>query len=123
MTCFLFGTLWSVLFWAMYITLSFFVTAAILKITSPKTFSYVTGIKLSQNSYGVMDRYVISDKIDYVAYTIGLFMFWPLVLILIATYYIIVKTVSPVFIKLLTRASELVPTITFEKQKEKTNNQ
>ena len=119
MTCFLFGTLWSVLFWAVYITLSFFATAITLKITSPKTFSYVTGIELPKNNEGVMDSAVFGDKIDCVSYVITLFVFWPLMLTLIAIYYVIVKLMVPTFIKLLTGAAKLIPTVTFEKQKKK----
>lgn len=119
MTCFLFGTLWSVLFWAVYITLSFFATAILLKITSPKTFSCATGIKLPKNSEGIMDGVVFGDKIDCVFYTIILFIFWPLILTLIAIYYSIAKLVVPTFVKLLTAAAGLIPTVTFNEQKKK----
>ena len=122
MTYFLFGTLWSVLFWVAYIAVSFFVTVIVLRTTSPRAFKFVTGIKVPERPDSAMDCVIFSDNIDYVAYTVMLFMFWPLVLMLIVAYCLVIKIGVPVFTSLLIKTAKMTPTITFGKQEKQHPN-
>ena len=125
---FLFGTLWAVLFWVSYFIGSFFASAFIIKTLDRGSFNYLA--KKGDYCKEAYNRTGIGFMINFI---IIVFLFWPLILVLMSLYYTIARVVAPVFVKLILKADKLTPTIIFNKQDKedkkvtnhwkKTNNQ
>ena len=109
MTYFLFGTLWSVLFWVGYFTLSLFVTIRILKIMPQKdmpAYNYIT-----QNG----EPYNKGDVSPYIVLTTLLLLLWPIVLSMLLIAKLFTRVIWPSLRKAMIYLDQSAPTITFEK--------
>ena len=106
---FLFGTLWSVLFWVAYFGLGIFAVTIILKIIAKETFAYLT--KSSEAYYG-------NGTFDYTLIVITNLLFWPVFLTGILIYYSFVTAFRPLtrlFCNIITEVDKMLPIIKFEK--------
>ena len=109
---FLFGTLWSVLFWIAYFGLSILATTLILKELNKEAFNYIT-----KNGEPWSTRKV--DIESYIGSTILFLIFWQVVAVFLFVRYSLGKILWPAICKLIAITSTSIPTIEFEKQNEK----
>lgn len=112
MISFMFATLGSIGFWALYFMVSVFVTVITLKIVDKDAFDYVVLKKKGIDLKSIR-------AVKCVLLTLAIFLFWPFASMFVVVYYGGIKLLWPVFCKILGKANEIIPTVTFGAEKEK----
>ena len=114
---FLFGTLWSVLFWVVYFVLSLLVTAILLKIPHDKNaFNYITKKSEFYKEECQVDRPYMKEETDlYIFQTVVYLLLWPIILPIFLAYFTIWKSIWPSIRKAVTAMSDLIPSVEFKK--------
>ena len=113
MTYFLFGTLWSVLFWVVYFTLGLLATIRILKSIPESTlpvYNYIT-----QNGR----KYDKDDIAPYIVVSVLISLFWPVIIVVLFIGKLFSKLIWPSICKAMVTLDKAAPTVTFEKKEEK----
>lgn len=123
---FAFGTLGSVVFWAIYIIISSFIATALLKYMAKETFSFLVGGDKHCTEFADCDTYdddcdALHPYVCYVFITILYFLIWPVLLLLVFFRFIIPNVILPTFRKMVITIDKVTPTIEFGK-KEKTGD-
>lgn len=110
MISFMFATLGSVSFWAIYFMVSVFATVITLKIVDKTAFDYVV-LKDPEKDLNSV------DAARCVALTVSIFMLWPVFLFAAFVYRVLIKMLWPVFCNVLSKANTMIPTVTFGDEK------
>lgn len=106
---FLFGTLWSVLFWVLYFGIGIVTTNIVIKMCEEEMYNYV-----SKNG-----KYYDEDDVPaHVAQIIFITILWPVVLAVIIIRYGITDLFWPALCKVITKVGDFVPKIEFSKKAE-----
>jgi len=115
MISFMFGVLGSVLFWVIYVCVSFVVTGTLMRFATPTAWKVLTtGEK--QWAYdidGFMNSY-------YNAWVIWVgtwfFLFWPVILPSLIIYLIFTKITAPLLRQLLIKSGNIIPEFEIKKK-------
>ena len=112
MTYFLFGTLWSVLFWAVYTALSLFITIRLIKMLPRDSFPTYGYITKGGESYST------DEAAQSIIMTGLVLLLWPVIISVLFIYHLFSKLLWPSICKVMVKMDREAPTITFNEQKE-----
>lgn len=106
MFSFMFGVLFSITFWAIYLPASFIITIVLIKAIKPTLLNPITkGLDFNGRPLLVADWFILLGGIIFSM------IFWPFIIFAVIMWKLLVSTISKAILALMRKAIDSIPTI------------